>query len=122
MNFLIDNALSPLVADVLAAAGHDAIHVRERGMYAAPDDILFDWAAIEERVLVSVDTDFARLLSQRRTNKPSLILFRREWHVPKKQASAILANLPRLESALEVGSVVIFDRDRLRIRALPLPG
>jgi predicted nuclease of predicted toxin-antitoxin system len=119
---LIDNALSPVVAKALSDAGHDAVHVRDRGMHAAPDDALFDWAAAENRVIVSVDTDFTRILAQRRSNKPSLILFRRDWHVPNRQASAILANFARLESVLEEGSIVTFDRDRIRIRALPLPG
>jgi predicted nuclease of predicted toxin-antitoxin system len=122
VNFLIDNALSPVVAEAHSAAGYDALHVRDRGMHAASDDVLFDWAASENRVMVSVDTDFTRLLSQRHSTKPSLILFRRDWHVPHRQASVILANLAGLEAALEEGSVVIFDRDRIRIRALPLPG
>jgi predicted nuclease of predicted toxin-antitoxin system len=29
MRFLIDNNLSPLLADKLKAAGHDAVHVRD---------------------------------------------------------------------------------------------
>jgi predicted nuclease of predicted toxin-antitoxin system len=122
VNFLIDNALSPVVAKTLSAAGHDAVHVRERGMHAASDDVLFEWAASENRVLVSVDTDFTRMLSQRYSIKPSLILFRRDWHVPQRQASVILANLFQLESVLDEGSVVIFDRDRIRIRRLPILG
>ena len=122
MRFLVDNALSPSVAKALVEAGHDAVHVRERGMHAAADEVLFEWAAAENRVIVSVDTDFSRILSQRRSAKPSVILFRRDWHVPNRQVSAILANLAAIENGLEEGAVITFDRERIRIRSLPLPG
>ena len=120
MRFLIDNALSPSVASALSEHGHDAVHVRERGMHAATDETIFEWAAVENRVIVSVDTDFSRILSQRRSTKPSVILFRRDWHVPNRQVLAILANVAAIKDALEEGAVVTFDRDRIRIRSLPL--
>lgn len=58
MKFLIDQNLSPEVAVLLAAAGHDAVHVRERDLQRATDEMLLYLAAHEERVVVSADTDF----------------------------------------------------------------
>lgn len=37
MRFLIDNPLSPILADALRAAGHDAVHVGDYGMGKASD-------------------------------------------------------------------------------------
>ncbi len=45
MRFLIDNALSPTVAFALSAAGHDVVHVRDRGLQAASDTELNALAA-----------------------------------------------------------------------------
>jgi predicted nuclease of predicted toxin-antitoxin system len=42
MKFLIDNALSPLVARQLRVAGHDAGHVLEHGRAAASDEHIFE--------------------------------------------------------------------------------
>lgn len=121
MRFLIDNALSPIVARGLSSAGHAAVHVRERGLHAEPDEVLFDLAAAEERTIISADTDFGTLLAMRATAKPSVILFRHgATRSPELQLRMILENLAELTPALEAGSLVTFEEERIRVRILPI--
>jgi predicted nuclease of predicted toxin-antitoxin system len=121
MKFLIDNALSPALADLLQQAGHDAIHVRSIGLQHADDDAIFDRGVVEGRILVTADADFGTLLAVRSSRQPSVIQFRGEGsRKPDALARTLLANLPQLVDALQNGSIVTFEPARVRVRLLPI--
>lgn len=120
MKFIIDNAVSPALAAGLVAKGYDAIHVRDLGMAAAPDEEIFALAAQQDRIVVSADTDFGTLLAFQQSAKPSFILFRQTDKRPASQLKSLLAHLPQLENDLLAGCVAVFEDHRIRIRALPI--
>ena len=117
MNFLIDTCLPAALVENLRRAGHDAVHVRHYGIHKAEDEIVFDRAVEEDRVVVSADTCFATILNVRQAPKPSLIVFHRISPLrPDALAKLLVANLPNIAPLLDRGSMIVFEKNRLRSR------
>ncbi len=59
--FLIDNQLPLALARHLASRGIDALHVRDRGLGQASDEMIAALAIAESLVIISKDEDFVLL-------------------------------------------------------------
>jgi predicted nuclease of predicted toxin-antitoxin system len=92
LRFLIDAALSPVVAAGLRRAGHDAVHL----------------------------VDYDMLLATTGVSRPSFVLVRHPTRPPQSQVDLLLASLEAVAEALNQGSIVALEESRLRIRRLPI--
>lgn len=105
----------------LAGSTFDVVDTRSLGMQRSTDEEILDFAAAENRVMVSADTDFGTILAARRAEKPSFVLLRRTQGLsPEAMASVLASNLPAYESELEAGAVVVISDEVVRVRPLPI--
>jgi predicted nuclease of predicted toxin-antitoxin system len=121
VRLLIDANLSPRVAALLGAEGHEAVHVADIGLLTASDEVILAHAAAAGLVIVSADTDFGELLAVSGAVRPSVVLLRSADRLaPDQQAALLAANLPAVAAELDAGAVVAIARGRLRVRRLPV--
>jgi predicted nuclease of predicted toxin-antitoxin system len=120
LKFLIDNAVSHMLAIHLRGLGHDAVHVRDYKMHAAEDEVVLSRAALEKRMLITKDTDFGDLLAGSGSAEPSVILFRRTSGEPDTQFELLRRILPYLEESLRGCCIIVIEPRKVRIRKLPI--
>jgi predicted nuclease of predicted toxin-antitoxin system len=120
VKFLIDNAISPVIASGLRASGYEALHVRDIGMTSATDQVIFDYARNGGYVIVTADTDFGTLLALWLYSQPSAIIFRTSDKRPESQLTLLRGHINEITEALLTGSIVVLEDTRIRIRLLPI--
>ncbi len=93
-------------------------------MQRATDEAVLDFAGLEDRVLISADTDFGLLLARSGATRPSFLLLRRGTERrATQQAHLILDNLDNLGDVhddLVIGCIVVLTDEHVRVRRLPL--
>jgi predicted nuclease of predicted toxin-antitoxin system len=120
MRFLVDMPLSPKLAAWLTANGHDAIHASQAGLSHAEDKEILQHAVADQRIILTADLDFPRLLALLHSGGPGLVLFRSgEWSEAEcvERLSRVLQLLP--DQAFS-DSVIVIEKHRIRRRPLPL--
>ena len=121
MKILVDNALSPLLAELLSSQGIDAVHLRDILPVDASDFVVFDLAQSEGRIILSADTDFGAILANRNESHPSFVLLRHDTpSLPQQQVLLVLKTLEHAKNDLQSGCIVSVNRGHARIRQLPI--
>lgn len=120
MKLLLDQGLPHSAADVLRARGIDAVHVAELGLSTASDAAILERGRETERVVVTLDADFHKLLAVTRATTPSVIRIRIEGLRAKALADLLERILKQGSADIEAGAAVTVQAQRLRIRRLPL--
>ena len=63
MRFKLDENLSPSLAELFGATGHDAHSVAQQALGGQPDERVIDVCSRELRALVTLDLDFSNILA-----------------------------------------------------------
>ncbi len=84
MKFKIDENLPVEFADELRAIGHDAITVLEQRMGGGADEDLFSVCIDEDRILMTMDIDFADIRVYPPSISPGIIVLRIQYSLRTK--------------------------------------
>ncbi len=117
MRLLVDENISPHVAEALRHMGHDARHVREVGLKEHPDTTIMAYAQQERRTLLTLDEDFADLRFYPLGTHCGIIRLKLKFAPSSVVIECLTRLLPQLQQGLlEQGSLVISDGVTYRIR------
>lgn len=121
MKFLADMGISPKLVARLNAEGHDAVHLVERGWERFTDAQIVDRAALEGRVILTVDLDFGALLAPSRRRWPSVIIFRLTHQSVDAVHGHLMQCIGVSAQDIEAGAIISVREGLIRTRRLPGP-
>jgi predicted nuclease of predicted toxin-antitoxin system len=117
VRLLLDENLSPHQAAILREQGHDAVAVLEIGLSGQPDEKIREYAISENRVLLTLDVDFANILRFPPAGTPGVI--RLKVHPPTEAAvrEQIQKALSLLRDTNLTGCLAVAHGNVIRIRS-----
>lgn len=115
---LLDMGLPRRAAVDLRERGFDVWHAGELGLAREADEVILAFAAREDYGVVTLDSEFARLVSTRSLFLPSVVHLRLS-HLNRSRTVQLLADLiPRLEDELAAGCIASVTPGGIRVRRL----
>jgi predicted nuclease of predicted toxin-antitoxin system len=120
MKALLDMPVSRSLLNVLEAHGHTGIHASEMGLDRATDRDLLVVARRENRLVITADLDFPRLLALSAAEGPGLILFRGGNYSDAEMRDLLDRVLREVAPEILETSVCVVDKKRIRYTRLPL--
>ena len=120
MRFLADMGVSPRTVEWLRSLGHDAIHLIEQKLHKLSDRDVLCKAKTENRILITMDLDFAQLVASAGIKNLFLIvILRLNDQRPQNVHARLSAIMETLENITE-NAVISVDENKIRVRQLPI--
>ena len=120
MKLLLDMGVARRAAAVLSEEGFDAVHLGDRGLIRYSDREIVELAREEDRVVVTLDSDFSALLALSGVASPSVIHLRIEG-LRHQEAARLIASIARnLDDELGSGCIASVSETGIRVRRLPI--
>jgi len=116
MRFKTDENLPVEIARLMTSHGHDALTVEDQDLGGTTDPKLAEVCRAEERILLTLDTDFSDIRQYPPGTHPGIIVFR----ISRQDKVTILSVARRLLQSLAdqnpKGDLWIVDERRIRVR------
>src|SRR5581483_9438180 len=106
MKLLLDQGTPRSAAILLQQAGFDTVHTGEIGLATAEDAQIIQRAAVEDRIIITMDADFHALLAQSQAVKPSVIRIRIEGLRADGFVEILRKVLAQCDEDLKAGSLI----------------
>ena len=120
MKLLLDQGTPRSAATILREAGFDAVHTGETGLAEAEDSEIIHRAALEDRIVVTLDADFHMLLALAQAQKPSVIRIRIEGLRAEEFSGLVQNVLNQCSDDLKAGAMISVNDFQIRVRRLPV--
>jgi predicted nuclease of predicted toxin-antitoxin system len=120
IRLLLDQGLPRSAVRHLDERGIDVCHVADIGHSRASDPEIIELAREQGRVIVTLDSDFHRLLSISGSSAPSVIRIRREGLRGPDVAALVQQVLGQVGEQLMHGAMVTVTERNVRLHRLPL--
>lgn len=112
--------VTPQAVAHLEAKGHDALHASTAALGTEDDSVILERARIDDRIVVTADLDYPRLLALLKADRPGVILFRGGSYSDAEML-ALLDRVLAQSGTLELErSITVVDQHRIRRRSLPI--
>jgi predicted nuclease of predicted toxin-antitoxin system len=120
LKFLVDMPVTPQAVAHLEANGHEALHASTAGLATEDDSVILERARIDDRIVVTADLDYPRLLALLKADRPGVILFRGGSYSDAEMLALLDRVLAQSDTFELERSITVVDQHRIRRRSLPI--
>lgn len=120
IRILLDQGLPRSAASLLREEGWDVLHTGDIGLSRSTDRQILEYARGDDRVIITLDSDFHAILSVTNASTPSVIRIRLEGLRGSDLTLLIKRIWPKIEPQVKKGAMVTVTESGIRIKSIPM--